>query len=82
MQYREGTAGIVSRSQTSGVHKDSCAARGLGARVLASSSKDGGKAGVPRSSSCANIGARTIKSRDDHVEKKNAGTDKKSWVYI
>ena len=69
MQYREGTARTSGETNFSGVHKDSYAARGPSTRLRASSSKDG-KAGAPRSSSCAKVGARTIKSRDDHVKKK------------
>ena len=38
VQCREGTAGTSGETKFSGVHKDSCAARGLGARALASPS--------------------------------------------
>ena len=38
VRYREGTARTSGETNFSGVHKDSCAARGPGARVLASPS--------------------------------------------
>ena len=81
VRYREGIARTSCETKFSGVHKDSCAVRGLGARVLASPSptvlkKLVAKQGLRAQTRAPGLARVKIKPRDDHVKQKNAGTDK------
>ena len=73
VRYRESTARTSGETNFSGVYKDSCAARGLSARVLASPSptvlkKLAAKQGLRAQARAAGLARVKIKSRDDHVE--------------
>ena len=75
VRYREGTAGTSGETKFSGVHKDSWAARGPGARVLASPSrmvlkKLVAKQGLRAQARAPDLARVKIKSRDNYVEQK------------